>query len=47
MAEDRIDISNNLTKDVFELFKDGKHFNYVITVCDAKEAARYPVLRVG
>ena len=35
MREDGIDISNNPTNDVFEFFKQGKRFHYVITVCDA------------
>jgi arsenate reductase len=34
LKEDGIDISNNKTKDVFEFYKEGKHFDYVITVCD-------------
>jgi arsenate reductase (thioredoxin) len=43
MREDGIDISNNPTKDVFELFKQGKTFFYVITVCDAGSSDRCPV----
>src|SRR5208283_4327530 len=43
MREDGIDISNNSTNDVFELFKQGKRFHYVITVCDAGSSARCPV----
>ncbi len=35
LKEDGIDISENQTKDVFEFYKQGKHFDYVITVCDA------------
>jgi arsenate reductase len=43
MKEDGIDISNNPTKDVFEYFKQGKIFNYVVTVCDAASAERCPI----
>jgi len=43
MREDGIDISNNPTNDVFEFFKQGKRFHYVITVCDAGSSARCPV----
>ena len=34
LKEEGIDISQNATKDVFEFYKQGKHFDYVITVCD-------------
>ena len=43
MKEIDIDISNNRTKDVFEMHATGKTFDYVITVCDAKNAERCPV----
>lgn len=43
LKEEGIDISNNATKDVFEYFKEGKIFNYVVTVCDAASAERCPV----
>ena len=43
MREDGIDISNNPTNDVFEFFKQGKRFHYVITVCDAGSSARCPI----
>lgn len=43
MREDGIDISNNQTKDVFEMHEAGKSFDYVITVCDAKNSERCPV----
>jgi arsenate reductase len=43
MREDGIDISGNATKDVFDLFKQGKSFLYVITVCDAKSSERCPI----
>ncbi len=34
LKEEGIDISENRAKDVFEFYKQGKHFDYVITVCD-------------
>src|SRR6266496_1921852 len=34
MREDGIDISRNETKGVFDMIKQGKLFEYVITVCD-------------
>ena len=43
MKEDGIDISGNATNDVFEYYRQGKSFYYVITVCDAANAERCPV----
>jgi len=43
MNEIGIDISHNKTKSVFELFKQGNLYDYVITVCDQKAAERCPV----
>ena len=43
MREDGIDISNNPTNDVFSYFREGKMFNYVITVCDKSASDRCPV----
>lgn len=43
MKEEGFDISENKTKSVFEFFKSGKLFNYVITVCDLKNAEKCPV----
>jgi arsenate reductase len=34
MKEDGLDISKNKSKSVFDFFKEGKLFDYVITVCD-------------
>jgi len=43
MQEIGIDISSNKAKDVFDFFKEGKRFNYVITVCDEANAERCPI----
>ncbi len=43
MAEVGIDISGKTTKRVFDLYKAGKIYSYVITVCDEANAERCPV----
>lgn len=43
MAEIGIDISKNPTKDVFDFFKQGKIYSYVITVCDEASGQRCPI----
>ena len=43
MQEIGIDISGNKTKAVFDMFKSGKMFTYVITVCDETSAERCPI----
>ncbi|RII28159.1 MAG: arsenate reductase ArsC [Geobacter sp.] len=43
MQEMGIDISANLTKSVFDYFKKGSLFDYVITVCDGTKAERCPI----
>jgi arsenate reductase len=43
MAEIGIDISQNRCKNVFEFIKAGRHFEYVITVCDESTAERCPI----
>jgi arsenate reductase len=43
MREIGIDISGNQTKAVFDMFKSGKLFQYVITVCDETSAERCPI----
>ena len=43
MAEIGIDISNNKTQSAFVLFKQGKRYNAVVTVCDAASAERCPI----
>ncbi len=43
MKEKGIDISNNQTKSVFDLYKQGRIYHYVIAVCDATSAERCPI----
>jgi len=43
MDEVGIDISNNKTQAVFDVFKTGQFFPFVITVCDESEAAGCPI----
>jgi arsenate reductase len=43
MAEIGIDISMNQTKDVFDFYKNGYRYNYVVTVCDAANSERCPI----
>lgn len=43
MQEIGIDISRNQTKAVFDMFKSGRIFHYVITVCDEASAERCPI----
>ncbi|MFH1059518.1 MAG: arsenate reductase ArsC [Pseudomonadota bacterium] len=37
MAEDGIDISGQLPQSVFDLYRQGRLYDYVITVCDESE----------
>jgi arsenate reductase len=43
MKEIGIDISQKQTKSVFDLFKKGELFSYVVTVCDAASAETCPI----
>lgn len=43
MSEVGIDISDNQTKSVFDAFKTGQIFSYIITVCDEASAERCPI----
>ncbi len=43
MREIGIDISQNQTQSVFDVFKSAELFSYVITVCDETSAERCPI----
>ena len=43
MKEVGIDISQNKTKSVFDFFKQGKQYDYVVTVCDESQSGACPV----
>jgi len=43
MKEDDIDISQNETNSVFEFFKEGRKYAYVIAVCDKTAYEQCPV----
>src|SRR5215210_3424142 len=43
MSEVGIDISNKKTQAVFDVFRSGQLFTYVITVCDETSAERCPI----
>ena len=43
MREVGIDISGNGTKSVFDLFRKGELFSYVVTVCDEARAEACPI----
>lgn len=43
MQDVGIDISNNPTKSVFDFYKNGNLYNYVITVCDEASGEQCPI----
>jgi arsenate reductase len=43
MKEVGIDISRNMSKSVFNFFKEGRLYGFVITVCDETNAERCPI----
>ena len=43
MQEVGIDISGNKTKSVFDFYKQGKQYDYVITVCDESQSGACPM----
>jgi arsenate reductase len=43
MQEEGIDISGGKPRSVFDVYKSGKVFSYIITVCDQESAEQCPV----
>jgi arsenate reductase (thioredoxin) len=43
MAEEGIDLAGKKTQKVFDLFKDGRLFDYVVTVCEESLESQCPV----
>lgn len=43
MKEIGVDISENKTNSVFDFFKQGRLYNYVITVCDESNSEKCPI----
>lgn len=43
LAEDGIDISGKRTRDVFDFYRAGKRYHYVITVCSKEAAEKCPI----
>ena len=43
MSEIGIDISQKVPQSAFELFREGKTYHYVITVCDGANAEKCPI----
>ncbi len=43
LKEESIDISGKKTHSVFDFYKEGKLFHYVITVCDEESAQKCPI----
>ena len=46
MKEVNIDLSNNLTKSVSDVFKEGRSYNFIITVCDKANNEHCPTFQV-
>lgn len=47
MKEIGIDISANKTKSAMDLYRQGKSYDYVVTVCDGSQSGRCPVFPGG
>jgi arsenate reductase len=47
MKEVGIDISQNKTKSAFDFYKQGKQYDYVVTVCDESQSGACPMFPCG
>jgi arsenate reductase (thioredoxin) len=47
MKEVGIDVSGKATKSISEVLQSGRHYDYIVTVCDDAEAERCPVFSGG
>jgi arsenate reductase (thioredoxin) len=43
LKDEDIDISNNTTNKIMDFFKEGRHYHYVITVCDESKNEKCPI----
>ncbi|MBN1785470.1 MAG: arsenate reductase ArsC [Candidatus Methanofastidiosa archaeon] len=43
LKEEGIDVSDHKTKSVFDIFKEGRLYNAVITVCEKSKEAKCPI----
>lgn len=43
MSEEGYDLKDNLTKSVFDFYREGKRYHYVIKVCDAINGQKCPI----
>lgn len=43
MSEIGIDISMKQTKEIFDLYRQGRSYNYIISVCDEAHAEKCPI----
>ncbi|MGM0623879.1 MAG: arsenate reductase ArsC, partial [Campylobacterota bacterium] len=43
LQEEGIDIAGKKTNNIFDFFKEGRRYNYVITVCDQAKAQKCPL----
>ena len=43
MKEDGFDMSQNPTNSVFDFYKEGRKYRYIVTVCDPEAAEKCPI----